>query len=217
MKSKEKFKAIKLREKGKSYSEILKEISVCKSTLSLWLRDVKLTLKQLDELYKRGRERCRYNGAKANQRKRIEKTKLIIKEAKKESKSLFKNPLFLSGLMLYWAEGTKRGEAINFSNSDPVMIELMIKWFRLICRVPEKKFRIALYIHTLHCRKDIEEYWSDVVQIPLSQFHKTQIKPTSLGHRKNPLYNGTCNIIICNKDLFRKMEGWRMGILEKLK
>ncbi|MBU2068060.1 hypothetical protein KKE13_00535 [Patescibacteria group bacterium] len=214
MKLKEKLKAIKLREKGKSYSEILKKVPVCKSTLSLWLRDVKLTSKQLNELYKRGRERCRYDGAKANQRKRIERTKLIIEEAKKESKILFKNPLFLSGLMLYWAEGKKREEAINFSNSDPEMIRFMIKWFRLICKVPEEKFRISLHIHELHCRKNIEKYWSDVVQVSLSQFHKVQIKPTSLGHRKNPLYNGTCSIVVCNKDLFRKIKGWRIGVLK---
>ncbi|MBU1291986.1 hypothetical protein KKH07_00635 [Patescibacteria group bacterium] len=216
MKQKEKLRAVELRKKGKSYSEILKKISVCKSTLSLWLRDVELTSKQLDDLYKRGRERCRYNGAKANQQKRIERTKLIIEEAKKESRILFKNPLFLSGLMLYWAEGTKKGEVVDFSNSDPEMIKLMMKWFRSICKVPEEKFKINLYIHELHCRKDIEKYWSSITKVPLSQFHKTQIKSTTLKHRKNPLYDGTCSVRIYNKDLFRKIKGWRIGVLKKI-
>ena len=213
MKFNEKIKAIHLRKLGKSYGEILKKVKVSKSTLSLWLRDIELTSEQKAEL--RGRQKSRYEGAKANQRKRIERTKKIIGESKKEAKLFLKNPLFLMGLMLYWAEGSKRGEQINFSNSDPRMIKFMMSWFRKICEVPEEKFRIKLYIHSLHCRKDIEKYWSELTNVPLSQFHKTFIKPTSLKHRKYPLYNGTCAIRISNKDLFRKIKGWRLGILDQ--
>jgi len=215
MKFNEKIKAIHLRKLGKSYGEILKKVKVSKSTLSLWLRDIELTSEQKAEL--RGRQKSRYEGAKANQRKRIERTKKIIGESKKEAKLFLKNPLFLMGLMLYWAEGSKRGEQINFSNSDPRMIKFMTGWFRKICKVPERKFRIKLYIHSLHCRKDIEKYWSELTNIPLDQFQKTQIKPTSLRHRKHSLYNGTCAIRISNKDLFRRIKGWRLGILDQFK
>ncbi len=215
MKLKEKIKAIELRKKGKSYSEILKQISVSKATLSIWLRDIKLTSEQKRKLYFKLRQQNAYKGAKANQQKRIERTNLIIKEAKKETKLLMKNSLFLSGLMLYWAEGTKRREELNFSNSDPQMIKLMMEWFRKICIVPEEKFRIKLYIHNLHSRKNIEKYWSDVTGVPLSQFQKTYIKPNSLGHRRNILYDGTCAIRIGNKDLFRKIKGWKLGVIRR--
>lgn len=216
MKFTEKIKAIHLRNLGKSYSEIRKQVSVSKSTLSLWLRDIEFTPKQKAEL--KGRQKSRYEGAKANQRKRIERTEKIIKEAKKELPLYLKHPLFLSGLMLYWAEGSKseQEERLEFNNSDPLMIKFMMRWFREICKVPEEKFRIHLYIHELFCRKDIEKYWSAITNIPLDQFHKTQIKSTSLKHRKNRLYNGTCAIRIGNRDLFRKMKGWRLGFLEKM-
>lgn len=215
MKLKEKIKAIHLRRLGKSYGEIHKQVNVSKSTLSLWLRDIELTPEQKARL--KGRQKARHEGAKANQRKRIERTREIISEAKKEVKYLYKNFLFLSGLMLYWAEGAKRSkETIKFSNSDPAMIELMMKWLREICKVPEKKFRIGLHIHELYCRKDAENYWSQITGVPLNQFQKTYIKSTSLKHRKNKLYNGTCNIIVCNKDLFRRIRGWKLGFLEKM-
>ena len=42
----EKQKAIALRKRGYSYSEILAEVPVAKSTLSLWLRSVGLAKKQ---------------------------------------------------------------------------------------------------------------------------------------------------------------------------
>ena len=49
-KLKEKQKAIKFRRKGLSYSEILKKIPVAKSTLSLWLRTVRLAKRQKQRL-----------------------------------------------------------------------------------------------------------------------------------------------------------------------
>jgi hypothetical protein len=42
----EKEKAIKLRKSGATYSEVLREVPVSKSTLSLWLRDVGLSKTQ---------------------------------------------------------------------------------------------------------------------------------------------------------------------------
>ena len=217
MKLKEKIEAVRLRKSGKSYSEIRKKVKVSKGTLSLWLRNIKLTSAQEKRLYVTLRRRNAYKGAKVQQEKRIERTKQIITEAKKEVKYLLKNPLFLAGSMLCWAEGAKRGEQINFSNSDYRMIKFMMLWFRKICKVPEEKFRIKLYIHSLHYRKDIEKYWSELTAIPLNQFQKTYIKPTSLRHRKNRLYDGTCAIRISNSDLFRKIKGWRIGLLDEFK
>lgn len=218
MKLKEKLRAIRLRKLGKSYSEIQKRARVSKSTLSLWLRDIKLTPIQEKRIYVERRQKNAYRLAKANQKVRVERTKKIIAEAKKEALYLFKNILFLAGLMLYWAEGDKSDERaeIKFSNSDPAMIKFMMKWFRDVCKVPEGKFRISLYIHELHCRRDVESYWSKITHIPLNQFHKTFIKPTSLKHRKNRLYNGTCAIRINNVDLFRRIKGWKLGFLDKM-
>lgn len=218
MKIEEKFKATKLRKQGKSYNEIRKKVKVSKSSLSLWLRDIKLTQEQEKRLYVERKQRNAYRLAKFNQQKRIERTQKIIEKAKREVLLKLKNPLFLSGLMLYWAEGdkSKEREAVKFTNSDPIMIAYIMKWFREICKVPENKFKICLHIHKLHCRKDMQKYWSKITRIPTPQFYKTQVKPTSLKQRKNKLYNGTCAVAIYNKDLFRKIEGWKLGFFEKM-
>ena len=217
MKLTEKNEAIKLRKGGKSYGYILKKIDVSKSTLSLWLRDIELTESQKSILLK-GREISRYAAAKKKQQQRIEKTIKIISEARKEFEKLHNNPLFLSGLMLYWAEGDKSDlhEQVKFTNSDQNMINLIMRWFREICEVPEKKFRVTLHIHSLHCRPKIENYWSNITGIPLSQFYKTQIKPTTLRYRRNPLYDGTCAVSISSKDFFRKIKGLIIAAIEKM-
>lgn len=218
MKFGEKLESIRLRSSGKSYSEILKKVKVSKGTLSLWLRDIKLTKEQEQELYVNRKQKNAYRLAKLNQQKRIERTEVVIKEAQEELGTFLHKHLFLAGLMLYWAEGDKSDnlELVKFSNSDPAMIKLMMRWFRKICLVPENKFRIALHIHELFVRKNCEKYWSKITNIPPSQFHKTYIKPTSLRHRKNKLYYGTCVIRISSKDLFRRIKGWKLGYLKKM-
>jgi hypothetical protein len=217
MKLKEKLKAVALRKSGKSYNDILKQVSVSKSTLSLWLREIELTSQQRDRLLT-GIKKSQYASAQAKKQRRLNLIEQIVRESKKEAYLFIENSLFLSGLMLYWAEGDKseKREGVKFSNSDPEMIKLIMRWFRENCKVPEEKFRIGLHIHTLHCRRDIEEYWSKITGIPLSQFYKTQVKKTSLGQRKNKLYNGTCSVAIGNKNLFRKIKGWKLGFLDKI-
>jgi len=218
MKFEEKIEAIYMRRLGKSYGEIRKKIKVSKSTLSAWLKDIQLSPKQEKRIYVELKQKNAYRLAKANQQKKIEITEQIVTGAKKEVKSLFKNPLFLSGLMLYWAEGDKaeKWETVKFSNSDSIMIKLIMRWFREICMVSEEKFRVCVHMHTLHCREDIEKYWSKITGIPISQFYKSQIKPTSLGQRKNKLYDGTCAVSVSNKNLFRKIKGWKLGFIEKI-
>lgn len=217
MKFKEKIKAVALRKKGRSYSEIIRKVKVSKSTLSLWLKSVELTFKQKERLYVTLKQKNAYRLAKMNQKNKERKIKIIVGQAKREIRRFVNTPLFLAGLMLYCAEGDKSDEreVVKFSNSDPVLIKFIMRWFREVCRVPEDKFKITLHIHALHCRKNIENYWSRQINIPLKQFYKTQIKPTSLGQRKNILYNGTCAVCVHNKDLYRRIKGWKIGFFEK--
>lgn len=213
MKLWQKEQAIKLRRKGKTYNEILKAVAVSKSTLSLWLSNVKLSkankarivrLIGLGRLVAASNKKCA----------RIERTKNIIDNAKKEFQRFFKNPLFIAGLALYWAEGDKhRAERVKFTNSDPDLIKFMMSWFRRICNVPESKFRIALHVHDLHMRSEIQRYWSDIVNIPLPQFQKLYVKQSTLRQRRNVLYNGTCGIVVCNKNLFRRILGWKQAFI----
>lgn len=214
MKLKERFKAQTLRRKGLPYSAILKQVSVSKSTISFWLRDVVLTPSQNEKLLV-GRQRSRFLGAKAQQQKRIEHTKRIISESKSEFIKLLKRPLFLAGLMLYWAEGDKHAlERVKFTNSDPAMIQLMMRWFREVCHVPEEKFRIALHTHNLHSSPEIKKYWQEVTKVRDYNFQKVYVKQSSLGQRRNILYNGTCGIVVHDKNLFRKITGWRFGAID---
>lgn len=197
-----------------SYNKILNDLRVSKSTLSYWLRDIKLNEKASIALL-RGRELSRQVAAQSRKDKRKLDTQIAIETGLREFPKLAKNPLFLAGLNLYWAEGDKhQQEKVKFTNSDPNMIMLMMRWFREICLVPEEKFRIALHVHNLHVARDVRKHWIEITGIPKNQFNKIYIKQSALHFRRNALYNGTCAIVIHNNSLFRRICGWKIGLLK---
>lgn len=205
--------AIRLRREGKTYGEIRERIGpISKATLSSWFEDIDGV--DILNLLK-GRERARFIAGSNRKAKRIALTKIIVQEGREEFSQLSENPLFLTGLALYWAEGDKnKGERAKFTNADERMIRIMMRWFREICQVPEERFRIALHVHNLHVANDVKKYWMDITGIPEKQFFKIYVKQTSLHHRKNILYNGTCAIVVCDKNLFRKISGWKLGLID---
>ncbi len=206
--------AIRLRKQGLPYSAIKKTLRVSKSSLSLWLRDVELSPKQKKKILV-GLEKSRYAGAMQKRADRNRRIEIVRSQARKEFLGLSKNPLFFTGLALYAAEGDKNSmERVKFANSDPYLIVLMMRWFREICLVPESKFRIALHIHNLHSNRSVTSFWVSRVSLPKSQFYKLYVKQSTLKHRRNVLYNGTCSVIISSKDLFRKIMTWKQMLFE---
>jgi len=220
MKLQEKKLARKLRKRGYSIKEICKKTGLAKSSVSLWVRDIELTIKQKQRLSERGirKEVIEKQRATRLQRENARR-QIIIDKAKKNIGYLLKRDLFLMGIILYWAEGSKtqRG-VVKFSNSDPKIIKLMMLFFNKICRVSKRKFRGYIHIHPhLNVRK-AENYWSSISGIPLNQFYKTYLKVNRASkNKKNSLPFGTFDINICDTKLFLKIQGWREGICKAFK
>ncbi len=83
------------------------------------------------------------------------------------------------GIMLYWAEGYKGDEfncTVDFANSDPLMIKLFVKFFRLIYKPNEKKMRIYLYCYSNQNIKNLINFWSKLTKIPRGQFLKPYVR-----------------------------------------
>jgi hypothetical protein len=224
MKSKLKKQAIKMRKKGMTYSEILKKVPVAKSTLSLWLRSVGLAKKEKQIITKKRLEAGK-RGGRRKREIRIEKTKEITKEAKKEINDLTKRDLWLMGIMLHWAEGTKPKEhspsmGIEFGNSDYRMVWLYIKWLIDILGVVKSDIILRLYIH--ESSRDREEevlvFWSKVTGISRKKFYRTYFKkhnPKTVRKNIGKNYRGTLSIKVRKStDLNRKIIAWTEAIYE---
>ena len=208
-----------LRRRGFSYKEILAQLpfEVAKGTVSRWCREIELTPDQLDRLdhLKSGSwYRNRLKGSKVNQSRRAEEVAAIKAAARSEVLELSNRELWVAGLMLYWAEGSKT-HSVCLTNSDPKMVHFMMFWFREFCNVSEDKFKARLHIHSGQDEQSMKRFWSKVTGLPLSQFGKSYVKKEGTGHRKNILYQGTIQVTICNKNLLHKIQGWIEGFVRK--
>jgi len=127
-------RAIELRKTGLSYGDIKKKIKVSKSTLSLWLKDVLLTEEQKKRLYTNSIA-ILARGPQSQKERRKREIKNILEKAEKEiSLPLSHETYRFFGVALYWAEGTK-GKNFEITNSDPILIAFMVKWFKDIFNV----------------------------------------------------------------------------------
>lgn len=207
-----------LRHQGLSYKEISQRVpfTISKSTISGWCKDIELTELQKDRLQKlfnEGSYRGRLLGSKATQTRRANEVREIKEKARSEISSLTESEFKIAGLMLYWAEGNKKHH-IGISNSDPELIRLMMQWFRDVCGVQDERFKIYLNLHSGQDETQIKKFWSNVINLPVSQFGKSYVKKEGTGHRKNILYNGTIKIEVCDKNLLYKILGWIEGIFK---
>jgi len=213
-----KLKAQKLRKQGLSVKEIEKKLKVSRSSVSLWVRDIRLTREQIEKLYlnkKTGQLKGSIIAAMNKTKMRENITKRLIKEGKKEVGKISRRDKFIAGVILYFAEGEKSGEHINFSNSDSRAIKFMVDWFREFCNIPEEKFRCSLYIHDNLSESKAKEFWSKLTKIPFSQFRKSYIvknNPNRLRKTKN-LY-GVLRVGTSDVNLHRKIMGWISGVFK---
>ena len=216
MKLNEKLRARTLRQQGRSINEIKTVLGVSKASISLWVRDIILTSKQKNSLSKNGRSIASIEKRRLSRIANTKnKTNIAVEIAKKEIVYISQNDLKIIGISLYLGEGgkTKRGIA-RLTNSDPAIIKIIMRFFREICKVKESKFRGHIHTFSKNNREESEKYWSKISGIPINQFYKTYVKPSSASkNKRNTLQYGTFDVSVNDTQLFLKIFGW----MEKLK
>ena len=142
----DKDKAIGLRLKGYSYSQIKEELGVSKSTLSVWLDKYPLSPERIRELRDRNPQRIE-SYINTMRKKREQKFLIALEKARRDIGKLTKRDLFIGGFFLYWAEGgkTKNG-ALCLANTDPDMLKVFVKWLELL-DIPRRDLIINLIIN----------------------------------------------------------------------
>lgn len=225
-KEKLKNEVIALRKSGLSYSEILKQVPVAKSTVSLWLRDVGLSKQQKQRLTDKKLAAIARGGA-AKRQQRILLTEKIHTEAEKELGKLSQREFWLLGIALYWAEGSKEkegapGTGVSFSNSDGRMIHLFVKWLTENRGIERQHIRFEIYIHenNKHRLEQVRRYWAEMTGFPVEKFVAVYFKKNKIkSNRKNvgALYYGVLRVKVnASSSLNRRINGWVKAIYKNL-
>lgn len=219
-----KLKAIILRKRGLSYSEIEEKIPVSKSSLSLWLRDVPLEEKHKKRLLQKQLDQHKKAWYLINQR-RIVRTQQIKKYAALEIGEISKRELWLIGIALYWAEGAKQkehntGEQVTFSNSDPQMVKVFLMWVFSCLDLKSEDILYSLYIHENVKPRldDVLSFWVKIVNIEQGIIKTYFKKHTVNPYRKNQgdKYMGVFRIRLRrSSEINRRIAGWVEGICKQ--
>src|SRR5579859_1824838 len=102
-----KIEARKLRKKGESVRSISKKLIISKSSVSIWVRDIILSIEQLENLRKsqiKGGERGRIIGSLMQKHRRMDLIEKYKKEGVNELQKVSEKELKMIFLALYWAE-----------------------------------------------------------------------------------------------------------------
>lgn len=200
----DKEKAIKLRLKGQSYSQIKNKINVSKSSLSGWLANYPLSSERIKELRDRNPRRIESYINTMN-KKRDAKFMAALDKSSRDIGSITDRDLFMAGFFLYWAEGGKTySSSVCLSNTDPAMLKVFIKWLNLL-GVSKDKLRIKLHLYKdMNVQKEII-FWSEQLGVEKTQFTRSYIKDSRLSGLtyKNGFGHGTCNIYVGDAALMR--------------
>ncbi|MFF7386206.1 hypothetical protein [Streptomyces griseoluteus] len=211
--------ARELRRQGCTYDQIEAALGCSRSSVSLWVRDLPKPER------KRSPEEAAAIARKGWEEKlriRDEERRRTKDEARRRVGALSERELFLVGVGLYWAEGTKdkpydRREHVTFVNSDPGMITTFLAWLDLL-GVERERLRFTVLIHETADVPGAERFWAEVADADRAAFNKTSLKkhnPKTVRRNTGDAYRGCLVIkVLKSADLYRRIEGAWYGIVE---
>lgn len=205
-------KAIRLRlENQLSYNAIRAQVPVAKSTLSEWLKYFPLSKEKILELR---RVAWKKNEAKIELFRTTMREKQELRDRREYEKYLQKfnkisaNSLFIAGLMLYLAEGSKTDRyTLKVTNTDSRICRFFILWLEKFYGVPREKIKVQLQLYpTMDIKKEVA-CWESELGLEDFQFYKAfirELKPASFSY-KNSSRHGVCSVVLNNTEIKRRI------------
>jgi len=177
----EKIKKLKeLRKKGYSINELVRELSIPKTTVWHHIQGIEITPKYLSLL------RSKIGGSRQKKEKNLEIARQLAKEILKSSNREY----IIAFTMLYWAEGSKK--SCDFVNSDGRMINLCINILVKIFNISKDRLTPTIRIFSGMDKKECLNYWSKITGLPKSRFF---VRMNDGGIKSKTKY-GMCRIMI---------------------
>ena len=114
--------------------------------------------------------------------------------------------------MLYWAEGSKERNALQFVNSDPAMVRYFVHFLRRHYAVEDEAFKVAcnLFADHIERQRQIEQFWLNTLGLPRSCLRKSTVNvysKYSQKKRKNRLPYGTVRVCVHSTELVQQIYG----------
>jgi hypothetical protein len=190
--------------------EIARLVGVSVSSVSVWVRDVELSSEQREALLRRmsANERAAASAGRSRAAREIRRS--YQRRGRRQARR--RRVGHAAGCMLYWAEGSKERNCMQFVNSDPAMARYFVRFLRTYYGVPDGGFRIAcnLFADHLDRQREIEQFWLDTLELPVTCLRKSTVNvysKYSLKRRTNRLPYGTVRVVVHSTELVQQIYG----------
>ena len=160
----ERERARELRAQSWTLKEIADALGVSKSSVSVWVRDVEFVAKPRN----RGHSGHRPHPLRVRKLEEIERCRA---EADELFSWLTGRERDLFALGLYAGEGEKTDGRVSMANTNPVYLRVFVTWLRELFAIDTSRLRVRLYLHDGLDLEAANEFWSEVLDIPTTQFH----------------------------------------------
>ena len=197
-------------------------MSVSKSSVSLWVRDLPRPPRlSYEENTRRSAEGVRRYWADELKVRATQRAGEVAAAAS-EIGNLTNRELLIAGAIAYWCEGTKRktsrgAERVVFINSDPALTRFFLR-FLATAGVHPGDLTFRVHIHESADVEAAQQFWLDLTDAFPGQFRKPTLKrhkPKTLRTNVGENYHGCLRIDVRrSRPLYRKIEGWVSAITE---
>jgi hypothetical protein len=127
------------------------------------------------------------------------------------------------GLLLFWCEGDKPKDSlrkVQATNSNHLILKYFVEWLQNHYQIPRRTMKLRLHLWQGSDEMRAMEFWSNHLEIPLSNFTKTWFKPKGV---KNTNPNGICRVSVSSKalmerirsDMFNEFQSWQDELRNK--
>lgn len=198
-----------LRQQGLSIIEIEKLLSIPRSTLSGWLKDINLTEAHKLRLKQNSDIALVKARVKASQWHRAQK-EIRVQTAKKAAQAVLNkvdiddNIVELALAMLYLGEGAK-SNTTAIGNSNPMILKFFITVLRSKYGLSLEQIRCELHLRADQNPDNIKKYWSQELELPISNFRTVVFDQRTAGRPTYPEYKGVCIVNCGNIAIQRKL------------
>ena len=209
------------RRQGATVPEIATEFGIARSTAWSMTKDIPLA--RMAPGRRNSAERAREYWRHENRRREAARQQQKLDAARSVGR-VSDRELLLAGAVAYWAEGAKSkpwrlSECLVFTNSDPVLIRLYLRWLDLLGVELDRR----VYSVSIHENADVDgamQFWADVVDVPVARFRRPVLKrhrPRTNRRNQGVGYHGCLVVrVLGSADLYRETEGLVYGVVAGL-
>jgi hypothetical protein len=195
--------ARELRRAGQPYKRIALSLGVSPGSVHAWTKDIELTEAQKAFNLRGPRGPQNPDDVRRRAASWAAKCRAARLASQEDGRQAARegDALHHAGCMLYWAEGSKRRNAVQFTNSDPHMLAFFRRFLVDAMAIESDEITMSINVYTNNgmAIEEIERYWLDLLELPRSSVRKhvlNHMPTSSSGRARNKLPYGVVTLTV---------------------